>query len=74
MPLSTVSATQNCKKRTGQIYSFMVDYKVNGGHRYDDERFKENFIKINYGMEFPLDKIKKRWPETRILALMRQLV
>ena len=42
----TVSATQNCKKRTGQIYSFMVDYKVNGGHRYDDERFKENFIKI----------------------------
>ena len=24
----------------------MVDYKVNGGHRYDDERFKENFIKI----------------------------
>lgn len=46
MPLSTVSATQNCKKRTGQIYSFMVDYKVNGGHRYDDERFKENFIKI----------------------------
>ena len=34
MPSSTVSATQNCKKRTGQIYSFMVDYKVNGGHRY----------------------------------------
>lgn len=46
MPSSTVSATQNCKKRTGQIYSFMVDYKVNGGHRYYDERFKENFIKI----------------------------